>query len=81
MNMEQSKREIILSNLSDASGSLIDLWNNLDGLIERCEVENRYPSIQELRDLKECIDDTNVYISKAQELINEPTRTSKTWTS
>lgn len=28
--MEQSKREIILSSLSDASGSLIDLWNNLD---------------------------------------------------
>lgn len=81
MNMEQSKREIILSNLSDASGSLIDLWNNLDSLIERCEVENRYPSIQELRDLKEYIDDVNTYISRAQELINEPTRTSKTWTS
>jgi len=81
MNMEQSKRKIILSNLSDASGSLIDLWNNLDNLIERCEIENRYPSIQELRDLKECIDDTNVYISKAQKLINEPTRTSKTWIS
>lgn len=81
MNMEQSKREIILSKLSDASGSLIDLWNNLDNLIERCEIENRYPSIQELRDLKECIDDANVYISKAQELINEPTRTSKTWIS
>lgn len=81
MNMEQSKREIILSNLSDASGELIDLWNNLEDLIERCEIENRYPSIQELRNLKECIDDTNVYISKAQELINEPTRTSKTWTS
>nr|DAI59143.1 MAG TPA: c-phycoerythrin [Crassvirales sp.] len=79
--MEQSKREMILSSLSDASGSLIDLWNNLDSLIERCEVENRYPSIQELRDLKECIDDTNVYISKAQELINEPTRKSKTWIS
>jgi hypothetical protein len=79
--MEQSKREIILSNLSDASGELIDLWNNLEDLIERCEIENRYPSIQELRNLKECIDDTNVYISKAQELINEPTRTSKTWTS
>lgn len=81
MNMEKSKREIILSNLSDASGSLIDLWNNLDNLIERCEIENRYPSIQEIRDLKEYIDDTNVYISKAQELINEPTRTSKTWIS
>ena len=79
--MEQSKREIILSNLSDASGSLIDLWNNLDSLIERCEVENRYPSIQELRDLKECIDETSTYISRAQEQINEPTRTSKTWIS
>ncbi len=81
MNMGQSKREIILSNLSDASGWLIDLWNNLEDLIELCEIENRYPSIQELRDLKECIDDTNAYISKAQELINEPTRTSKTWIS
>lgn len=79
--MEQSKREIILSNLSDASGLLIDLWNNLDSLIERCEVENRYPSIQELRDLKEYIDDVNTYISRAQEQINETTRTSKTWIS
>ena len=76
--MEQSKREIILSNLNDASGSLIDLWNNLDSLIERCEVENRYPSIQELRDLKEYIDDANTYISRVQEQINEPTRTGKT---
>lgn len=72
---------MILSNLSDASGSIIDLWNNLDSLIERCEVENRYPSIQELRDLKEYIDDANTYISRAQEQINEPTRTSKTWIS
>ena len=79
--MEQNKRKMILGNLNDASGSLIDLWNNLDNLIERCEIENRYPSIQELRDLKECIDDTNVYISRAQELINEPTRTGKTWIS
>lgn len=70
MDMEQSKREIILSNLSDASGSLIDLWNNLDSLIERCEAENRYPSIQELRDLKECIEDASIYISRAQEQIN-----------
>lgn len=70
MDMEQGKREIILSNLSDASGSLIDLWNNLDSLIERCEAENRYPSIQELRDLKECIEDASIYISRAQEQIN-----------
>lgn len=79
--MEQSKREIILSNLSDASGSLIDLWNNLDSLIERCEVENRYPSIQELRDLKEQMDDAETFITRAQEQINEPTRTGKTWIS
>lgn len=79
--MEQSEKEVILSSLSDASGLLIDLWNNLDSLIERCEIENRYPSIQELRDLKEYIDDAGIYITKAQELINEPTRTSKTWIS
>lgn len=71
MNMDQSKREMMLRNLSDASGSLIDLWNNLDSLIEQCEVENRYPSIQELKDLKECIDETSIYISRAQEQINE----------
>ena len=70
MNMEQSKREIILSNLNDASGSLIDLWNNLDSLIERCEVENRYPSIQELRDLKEHIDDTETFITRVHKIIN-----------
>ena len=68
--MEQSKREIILSNLSDASGSLIDLWNNLDSLIERYEVENRYPSIQELRDLKEQIDDAETFITRIHKIIN-----------
>lgn len=68
--MEQSKREIILSNLSDASGSIIDLWNNLDSLIERCEVENRHPSIQELRDLRGYIEDASIYISRAKESIN-----------
>lgn len=70
MNMEQSKREIILSNLSDASGSLIDLWNNLDSLIERCEVKNRYPSIQELRDLKEQMDDAETFITRIHKIIN-----------
>lgn len=70
MNMEQSKREIILSNLSDASRSLIDLWNNLDSLIERCEVENRYPSIQELRDLKEQMDDAETFITRIHKIIN-----------
>lgn len=68
--MEQSKREIILSNLSDASGSLIDLWNNLDSLIERCEVENRSPSIQELRDLKEQMDDAETFITRIHKIIN-----------
>lgn len=68
--MEQSKREIILSNLSDASGSLIDLWNNLDSLIERCEVENRYPSIQELRDLKERMGDAETFITRIHKIIN-----------
>ena len=70
MNMDQSKREIILRNLSDASGSLIDLWNNLDSLIERCEVENRYPSIQELRDLKEQMDDAETFITRIHKIIN-----------
>jgi hypothetical protein len=68
--MEQSKREIILSSLSDASESLIDLWNNLDSLIERCEVENRYPSTQELRDLKEQIDDAETFITRIHKIIN-----------
>lgn len=68
--MEQSEKEVILSSLSDASGSLIDLWNNLDSLIERCEAENRYPSIQELRNLREHIDDTSTYIARVQEQIN-----------
>nr|DAW07580.1 MAG TPA: hypothetical protein [Bacteriophage sp.] len=79
--MEQSTKETILANLSDASGLLIDLWNNLDSLIERCEIENRCPSIQELRYLREHIDDTSTYIARVQEQINEPTRTSKTWIS
>lgn len=68
--MEQSKREIILSSLSDAPGSLIDLWNNLDSLIERCEVENRYPSIQELRNLKEQMDDAETFITRIHKIIN-----------
>jgi hypothetical protein len=53
---------------------------NLDELINQCEFENRYPSIQELRDLKEYIDDAGIYVKRTKEgIINEPTTTSKTW--
>nr|DAG99094.1 MAG TPA: hypothetical protein [Crassvirales sp.] len=76
-----STKEIALINLSDASATLVILRYNLDMLIDRCEFENRYPSIQELRNLREHIDDTSTYIARAQEQINEPTRTSKTWIS
>ena len=79
--MEQKAKGMILDNLSDASEMIVVLRYNLDKLIDQCEFENRHPSIQELRDLKEYIDDAGIYISKAQELINEPTRTSKTWIS
>ena len=79
--MQQSKKEVILGSLSDASEMLIVLWNNLDNLIEQCEIENRYPSIQELRILKEYIDDANIYIKRTEEIINQPDKTSKTWIS
>jgi hypothetical protein len=79
--MEQSTKETILANLSDASATLVVLEHNLDMLIDRCEFENRYPSIQELRNLREHIDDTSTYIARVQEQINEPTRTSKKWIS
>lgn len=82
MNMEQSTKEMTQINLSDASNMLVVLRCNLDQLINQCEFENRYPSIQELRDLREYIEDASIYIKKAKEvIINESTRTSKTWTS
>ena len=78
--MEQSTKETILANLSDASNMLTVLRYNLDELINQCEFENRYPSIQELRDLKEYIDDAGIYVKRTKEgIINEPTTTSKTW--
>ena len=82
MSMEQSTKEMTLVNLSDASNMLVVLRSNLNQLIDQCEFENRYPSIQELRDLKEYIDDASIYVKKAKEaVINESTRTSKTWIS
>lgn len=77
-----STKEIALINLSDASQTLNILRLTLDKLINQCEFENRYPSIQELRDLKEYIDDASIYVKRTKEgIINESTRTSKTWTS
>lgn len=77
-----SAKEIALINLSDASQTLNILRLTLDKLINQCELENRYPSIQELRDLREYIEDASIYVKKAKAaVINEPTRTSKTWTS
>lgn len=77
-----SAKEITLINLSDASQTLNILRLTLDKLINQCEFENRYPSIQELRDLREYIEDASTYVKKAKEgIINEPTRSSKTWTS
>lgn len=82
MNMGQSAKELTLVNLSDASNMLVVLRSNLDQLVNQCEFENRYPSIQELRDLREYIEDASIYVEKAKEaIINEPTRTSKTWIS
>lgn len=77
-----STKEIILANLDDASQMLVILRCTLDKFIDQCEFENRYPSIQELRDLKEIIEDASTYLKRTKEtVINEPTRTSKTWTS
>lgn len=77
--MEQSAKELTLVNLSDASQTLVILRLTLDKFIDKCEFENRYPSIQELRDLREYIEDASIYVKKAKEaIINEPARTSKT---
>lgn len=77
-----SAKEIILANLGDASQMLVILRLTLDKFIGQCEFENRYPSIQELRDLREYIEDASTYVKKAKAaVINEPTRTSKTWTN
>lgn len=72
MNMEQSTKEMTLINLSDASQTLVILRLTLDKFIGKCEFENRYPSIQELRDLREYIEDASIYIKNAKAaVINE----------
>lgn len=64
-----STKEIILANLGDASQMLVVLRLTLDKFIGQCELENRYPSIQELRDLKEYIEDASIYVRKAKEAV------------
>lgn len=81
MNNETTQRIRILDSISDASVAVSELRARFDKLIDRCEVENRYPSIRELKDMMGFIDGVAIPIQRAQELINEPTRTSKTWTS
>lgn len=61
-----SAKEIALINLSDASNILTLLRYNLDVLIDRCEFENRYPSIQELRNLRGHVDDADTYVKRTK---------------
>lgn len=81
MNNETTQRIRILDSISDASIAVSELRAKFDKLIDRCEVENRYPSIRELKDMMGFVDGIAIPIQRAQELINEPVRTSKTWTS
>lgn len=81
MNNETTKRIRILDSISDASVAVSELRARFDKLIDRCEVENRYPSIRELKDMMGFIDGVAIPIQRAQELINEPIRIGKTWTS
>nr|DAO41205.1 MAG TPA: Phycoerythrin Alpha subunit, Phycoerythrin Beta, marine cyanobacterium Phormidium sp.A09DM [Crassvirales sp.] len=81
MNHETNQRIRILDSISDASIAVSELRTRFDKLIDRCEVENRYPSIRELKDMVGFIDGIAIPIQRAQELINKPVRTSKTWTS
>ena len=81
MDHETNQRIRILDSISDASVAMSELRARFDKLIDRCEMENRYPSIRELKDMMGFIDGVAIPIQRAQELINEPTRTSKTWTS
>lgn len=62
-------KEIALINLRDASQMLVILRYNLDILIDQCEFENRYPSIKELRNLREHVDDADTYVKRAKESI------------
>ena len=79
MNNENIQRIRILDSISDASIAVSELRDRFDKLIDRYEAENRYPSIRELKDVMGFIDGIAIPIQKALELINEPTRTSKTW--
>nr|DAR56107.1 MAG TPA: c-phycoerythrin [Crassvirales sp.] len=81
MNNENIQRIRILDSISDASIAVSELRARFDKLIDKCEVENRYPSIRELKDMVGFIDGVAIPIQRAQELINKPVRTSKTWTS
>lgn len=81
MNNETTQRIKILDSISDASIAVSELRARFDKLIDRCEVENRYPSIRELKDMMGFIDGVAIPIQRAQEQINEPTRTGKTWIS
>lgn len=81
MDHETSQRIRILDSISDASVAVSELRARFDKLIDKCEVENRYPSIRELKDVMGFIDGVAIPIQRAQELINEPIRTSKTWIS
>lgn len=65
-----STKGMILDSLSDASEMIVVLRYNLDKLIDQCEFENRHPSIQELRDLKEQMDDAETFITKIHKIIN-----------
>lgn len=69
MNMEQSTKEMILVNISDTSNMLVVLRCNLRRLINQCEFENKYPSIQELRDLSEYIENASTYVKKAEKAV------------
>lgn len=69
MNMEQSTKEMILVNISDTSNMLVVLRCNLRRLINQYEFENKYPSIQELRDLSEYIENASTYVKKAEKAV------------
>lgn len=58
------------ASIGDTQVALSSLRVRLNKLIDRCEFENRYPSIQELRDLKEHIDDAQTFIIRAHKIIN-----------
>lgn len=59
------------ASIGDTQVALSNLRVKLNNLIDICEFENRYPSIQELRDLKEHIGDAEVFVIRAHKIINE----------